>query len=89
MAAKADGAHRKSPVLLGESPRLAELLYYTVSYVFSRIVSACRGGVVTLAAGGTSQATSAMIPGLLVSRSMASRLKASAEASVEYCLRGS
>ncbi|HEX3962321.1 MAG TPA: transposase [Trebonia sp.] len=55
-----DGARRRSPGVLVESPHLVDLEFITVGYVLSRIVSACRGGSLTVAAaGGTSQATSA------------------------------
>jgi hypothetical protein len=56
----ADGAHRRSPGVLTESSHLVDLEFITVGYVLSRIVPACRGGSLTVAAaGGTSQATSA------------------------------
>jgi AAA domain (dynein-related subfamily) len=55
-----DAARRSSPMVLIEVPHLVDLEFIAVRYWVSRIVSACRGGSLTLAAaGGTSQATSA------------------------------
>jgi hypothetical protein len=59
-AIRADAARRMSPGVLTGVPHLVDLKFITVGYALSRIVSACRGGSLTVAAaGGTSQATRA------------------------------